>query len=47
MKVAVIQKPPVLLNREATVARMIELIEEAFSSFPKLMCPAIRPGSGG
>ena len=28
-KVAVIQKPPVLLNREKTIARTLESIEEA------------------
>jgi nitrilase len=29
MKAAVIQKPPVLLDRDATISRMLELIEEA------------------
>src|SRR6185295_11097810 len=29
MKVAVIQKPPVMLDREGTIGRMLELIEEA------------------
>ena len=37
MKVAVIQSPPVLLNREATIARMLELIEEAAGQGAKLL----------
>ena len=53
IKVAVVQKPPVLLDLEATLARALESLDEAAaagagSSFsPRPICPATRRGSGG
>jgi nitrilase len=37
MKTAVIQRPPVLLDREATIARMLESIEEAAAAGASLL----------
>jgi nitrilase len=37
MKVAVIQSPPVLLNRDATIARTLELIEQATKQGAQLL----------
>ncbi len=37
MKVAVIQSPPVLLNRDATIARTLELIEQAAKEGARLL----------
>ena len=37
MKVAVIQKPPVLLDRDATIARALQSIEEASTAGAKLL----------
>ena len=51
-KIAVIQKPPVLLDRDGTIGKAIESIDEAADAgasllvFPEASSPATRPGSG-
>jgi nitrilase len=51
-KVAVIQKPPVLLDRDKTIVRALASIDEAAREgatllvFPEAYIPVTRPGSG-
>jgi predicted amidohydrolase len=48
-RIAVIQKPPVRLDLDGTIAKAIKAIDEADASllvFQKRGFPAIQPGSG-
>jgi hypothetical protein len=54
VRVAVVQRPPVLLGREATLSDAVGQVQPAPDAggrlvvfFPRRMCPAIRCGSGG
>lgn len=52
MKIAAVQQPPVYMDKEASLARAVELIGEAAAGgcrmavFPETWLPGILPSSG-
>jgi nitrilase len=51
-RIAIVQKAPVFLDRDATIARAVETIAEVAAQgaslvvFPEAFIPVTRPGSG-